>query len=90
MTIRTENEISLIRARVTAQINMDITIVRDLVQHGGDQLQRACGRDGASDHLAADPEPAFHAHRQLPPTSSSIRSFRRRGEQRLGQDVRDS
>jgi sensor domain CHASE-containing protein len=30
LTIRTENEISLIRARVNAQINMDITIVRDL------------------------------------------------------------
>jgi diguanylate cyclase (GGDEF)-like protein len=30
LQIRTENEISLIRARVTAQINMDITIVRDL------------------------------------------------------------
>ncbi|EPE99431.1 bifunctional diguanylate cyclase/phosphodiesterase [Rhizobium grahamii] len=30
LTIRTENEISLIRARMTAQINMDITVVRDL------------------------------------------------------------
>ncbi|KRB49945.1 diguanylate cyclase [Rhizobium sp. Root708] len=29
-TIRTENEVGLIRARVTAQINMDITVVRDL------------------------------------------------------------
>lgn len=30
LSIRTENDISLIRARVTAQINMDITAVRDL------------------------------------------------------------
>jgi diguanylate cyclase (GGDEF)-like protein len=30
LQIRTENETGLIRARVTAQINMDITIVRDL------------------------------------------------------------
>jgi sensor domain CHASE-containing protein len=29
-TIRTENETNLIRARVMAQINMDITVVRDL------------------------------------------------------------
>ncbi|CCM74672.1 bifunctional diguanylate cyclase/phosphodiesterase [Rhizobium mesoamericanum] len=30
LTIRTENEVSLIRARMIAQINMDITVVRDL------------------------------------------------------------
>ncbi|OWV85078.1 EAL domain-containing protein [Rhizobium sp. R693] len=30
VTIRTENEVGLIRARMTAQINMDITVVRDL------------------------------------------------------------
>ncbi|MDP9808469.1 diguanylate cyclase (GGDEF)-like protein [Rhizobium tibeticum] len=30
LTMRTENEVSLIRARMTAQINMDITVVRDL------------------------------------------------------------
>jgi sensor domain CHASE-containing protein len=30
LTIRTENEVSLIRARISAQTNMDITVVRDL------------------------------------------------------------
>ena len=89
LTIRTENEISLIRTRVNAQINMDITIVRDLsnmvaisTNVDEEEMERQITwlliQNPHFVHIAVAPD--FIVRSVFPPTE---------GQQRIGQDVRE-
>jgi len=89
LTIRTENETSLIRARVTAQINMDITIVRDLSnmvaissKMNAEEMERQINwlliQNPHFVHIAVAPD--FIVQSVFPATE---------GKDRLGHDVRE-
>jgi sensor domain CHASE-containing protein len=90
LTIRTENETNLIRARVMAQINMDITIVRDLANMvaistkvHAEEMERQITwlliQNPHFMHIAIAPD--FIVDSVFPSPTE--------GQQRLGQDVRE-
>jgi diguanylate cyclase (GGDEF)-like protein len=87
--IRTENETNLIRARMTAQINTDITVVRDLAnlisvssKSNAEEMERQINwlliQNPHFIHIAVAPD--FVVSTVYPPQS---------GKARLGKDVRE-
>ncbi|WP_454848427.1 EAL domain-containing protein [Rhizobium binxianense] len=89
LQIRTENEASLIRARMTARISMDITIVRDLAnmisvssRGNEEEMERQINwlliQNPHFIHIAVAPD--FTVSAVYPPQS---------GKARLGRDVRE-
>ncbi|MBW9115768.1 EAL domain-containing protein [Rhizobium cauense] len=90
LTMRTENEVSLIRARMTAQINMDITVVRDLANMvavnssvNAEEMERQINwlliQNPHFLNVAIAPD--FITHAVYPPQA---------GNERIGKDLRDT
>ena len=88
--IRTENETNLIRARVIAQINMDLSVVRDLANlisvssaANGEEMERQINwlliQNPHFIHIAVAPD--FAVSEVYPPQS---------GKERIGHDVREA